>query len=111
MNDQYELPLNTGSTRLQNAFNDFIANHPDVLKLFEALTFSAIEKGHKRLSAYMVIQRMRWEFMVVTNEKPYKLNNNLIPYFARHFHNKYPQYEGFFELRKVIGDIDNLDDN
>ena len=104
MNEQFELPLNTGSTRLQNAFNTFITRHPEVWTLFEKLTLIAIQKGHRHLSADMVMHRMRWEWAIVTNEKPYKLNNNLTPYFARYFHKNHPQHDGFFNLRKITGD-------
>ena len=93
MNDQFELPLFAYTSRLQNEFNSFIARHPEVWDLFESLTFVAIRKGHRHLSADMIMHRMRWEWAIETNEKPYRLNNNLTAYFARHFHNKHPKYE------------------
>lgn len=31
----------------------------------------------------------------------FKINNNHSPYFARHFHWRYPEYDKFFELRET----------
>jgi hypothetical protein len=103
MQSQAQFPGIPG-THLQAQFDAFLNAHPRVWSLFVAFTQSAIAKGHRHLSADLVLHRIRWESSVVTGEKPYKLNNNLTPYFARRFHAEFPSHDGFFRMRKVKGE-------
>jgi len=82
-------------------FLKFHPKNPKVYELFKKFTFEAIAAGHKNLSAYLIVNRIRWETNVVTTDKNFKIDNNLIPYYARVFANEYPEHKGFFRTKPL----------
>ena len=75
--------------------------NPHVYRLFEEFTFRAIKKGHKRLSAWLVVNRIRWETSIETTGDDFKISNDYIALYARYFMHKHPRYEGFFKTKKM----------
>ena len=75
----------------------------DVCKLFEQMTFSVLRSGFDKYSARAVMHRMRWHEHVEKGNREFKFNNNWTPYLARWFEAKHPEYNGFFEKRRVRG--------
>ena len=75
--------------------------NPHVYDLFEQFTFEAINKGHKKLSAWLIINRVRWETDVVTTGNEFKISNDYIAFYSRLFMSKHPQYEGFFRVNTM----------
>ena len=75
--------------------------NPEFYELFKRFTFEAIERGHKRLSAWLVCNRIRWETMIVTTGNEYKISNDFIALYARLFMHHYPQYKGFFRPKPM----------
>jgi|TARA_B100001778_G_scaffold330509_1_gene333133 hypothetical protein len=78
--------------------------NPHVYKLFERFTLEAISKGHKRLSAWLVVNRIRWETTIETSGSDFKISNDYIAYYARLFHALNPKYDGFFITKKMKGE-------
>jgi hypothetical protein len=78
--------------------------NPHVYDMFERFTFDAIGKGHKRLSAWLIVNRIRWETMVETSGDDFKISNDFIAYYARLFMHRHPQYEGFFRTKQLRRD-------
>ena len=75
--------------------------NPEFYKLFERFTFQAIERGHTRLSAWLIVNRIRWETMIVTTGDDYKISNDFIALYARLFMHYNPQYKGFFRTKPM----------
>lgn len=75
--------------------------NPHVWKLFEKFTLMAISKGHKNLSAWLVVNRIRWETSIETQGDDFKISNDFIALYARYFMHKYPQYNGFFRTKQM----------
>lgn len=75
--------------------------NPHVYELFEKFTFIAINKGHKRLSAWLIVNRIRWETSIETSGDDFKISNDFIAYYARLFVAYHPEYEGFFQLKRM----------
>jgi hypothetical protein len=75
--------------------------NPHVYELFKAFTFQAIDRGHERLSAWLVVNRIRWETAVETNGEDFKISNNFIAYYARLFMEEHPRYRGFFRTKPL----------
>jgi len=75
--------------------------NPHVYELFKSFTFQAIDRGHKRLSAWLVVNRIRWETAVETNGEDFKISNNFIAYYARLFMEEHPRYRGFFRTKPL----------
>ena len=94
-------------TPLLNRFNEFNRNNPKVYELFQRFTLEAINKGHTKLSAWLIANRIRWETSVVTTDKDYKINNDYKPFYSRMFMAEHPKYDNFFNTRGSYAD--NLD--
>jgi len=80
---------------------DWHAANPHVYELFKHFAFEAIGKGHKRLSAWLVVNRIRWETTVETSGDDFKLSNDFIAYYARLFMDDYPEHRGFFRTKPL----------
>jgi hypothetical protein len=83
---------------------DWHRANPSVYEYFERFTFEAIERGHKKLSAWLIVNRIRWETAVVTSGGDFKISNDFIAYYARLFMHKHPQHRGFFRTRPMKGE-------
>jgi hypothetical protein len=88
-------------SRLQQAFDEFDAENPEVWKEFRRIAFELIEKGFKRYGAKAIFEVIRYKKAIETNGSEFKLNNNLAAYYARKFINLYPNHADFFQTRKV----------
>jgi hypothetical protein len=78
--------------------------NPHVYELFEKFTLDAISKGHERLSAWLIVNRIRWETAVETRGDDFKISNDFIAYYARLFMHNHPRYEGFFKTKTLRRD-------
>ncbi len=87
--------------QLFNEFAKFHTENPHVYRLFETFTFQAIEREYEHFGPDAVIQRVRWETNIVTNDRDFKINNNHTAYYARLFMVKHPKYDGFFRVRHI----------
>lgn len=75
--------------------------NPHVYELFKEFTFQAIHRGHKRLSAWLVVNRIRWETAVETIGGDFKISNCFIAYYSRLFMEEYPEHRGFFRIKRL----------
>jgi len=75
--------------------------NPHFYELFEHFTFKAINKGHKKLSAWLIVNRIRWETAIETTGEDYKISNDFIAYYSRLFMHYHPEYSGFFATKKL----------
>lgn len=93
------------STRADQIFAHFEKFHranPHVWGLFQRFTLDIIRSGRKNYSAYMIFHRIRWHTDIETrSETGLRICNNHIPYYARMFHVKYPEFDGFFTSKKL----------
>jgi hypothetical protein len=86
---------------LKQRWWDWHKKNPHVWKLFEKFTLMAISKGHRNLSAWLVVNRIRWETSIETQGDDFKISNDFIALYARYFMHKYPQYNGFFRTKQM----------
>ena len=82
-------------------FLDWHRDNPHVYDLFKRFSFEAIERGHKNLSAWLIVNRIRWETSVVTQGSDFKISNNNIAYYSRKFMQDHPEYDGFFRTKPL----------
>ena len=75
--------------------------NPHVWDLFEKFTLQAINNGHKHCSAWLVVNRIRWETTIETTGNDFKISNDFIAYYARYFMALHPQHEGFFQTKQL----------
>jgi len=87
---------------LTERFNQYHRDNPHVYELFKKFTFMAIRRGHNRLSAWMIANRIRWETSIETfSVEEYKISNDYIALYARKFMNDHPEYNGFFKIKEM----------
>lgn len=86
-------------------FWDFHEANPGVYAMFEKLAHTAIARGRTRLSARLIIERIRWEvYIEVVTEEEFKLPNAYTPFYARKFMLENPQYDGYFITNPSVAD-------
>lgn len=78
--------------------------NPHVWKYFERFALEAIAGGHKKISHWLIINRIRWEVTIVTTGSDFKISNDYIAFYARLWQAKYPQYKELFNTKKMIGE-------
>jgi hypothetical protein len=93
----------TRAEQILKAFIEFHAENPKVWELFKRYARQAINAGRKHHSSKAVFERLRWYFDFETSGQV-KLNNNFTAYYARLFHAKFPEHDGFFQNRKRISE-------
>lgn len=81
--------------------------NPHVYELFKHFTMIAIKRGHRNLSAWLIVNRIRWETSIETKGNDFKISNDFIALYARLFMKEHPEYDGFFRIKKSrrLGEI------
>ena len=87
-----------GDTPQKQKWLKWHKENPQVYELFDRFTKEAIRKGHTRLSAWLIINRVRWETSLETFGGDFKISNNFIAYYSRLFMEMNPTYKGFFKI-------------
>lgn len=85
--------------RLRLAFERFDEANPSVWEHFERLTWEAIDAGHRKFSARVIIGVIRWRVAIHTTGKPFKINDHHARFYGARFMARNPQHAGFFETR------------
>ena len=91
---------------LEDRYNDWIIENIHVYDLFCKFTLQAIESGKKKISHWLIVNRLRWEVEIETNgmceqDKDYKISNDYIAFLARDFVKDYPQHSEIFNLKQM----------
>lgn len=77
-------------------------DNPHVYEWFTRFTNTAIGRGHTRLSAWLIMNRVRWETTIETvSAEGFKISNHHFAYYARMFMYENPQYKGFFRTKTM----------
>lgn len=83
-------------------FKVFHQANPIIWDLFKRYVNELISNGRAHYSVDAVMHRIRWHVDVETKGESVKLNDHYTAYYGRMFMAKYPEHEGFFELRKRL---------
>jgi hypothetical protein len=75
--------------------------NPHVYMLFDKFTRQAISRGHKNLSGWLIVNRIRWETSIETSGDDFKISNDYVAFYARLFMAKNPEYQGFFRIKRM----------
>ena len=90
----------TGKT-IEQAFKEFDKENPAVYDQFKIYFNMLKEKGVKKTSSKMILNRIRFEVYMETTGKPYRINDCFTSHYARKFVKEYPHFKDFFEFRKL----------
>jgi hypothetical protein len=92
--------LNLFESPADRAFRDYHQDNPQVYEGFKSLVRRAKLRGHDHYGAKALFEVLRFE-TPVTGEGSFKINNNFVSRYARMFEREYPEFKGFFEMRKL----------
>lgn len=101
---------NTGKS-IQQAFDEFHRNNPLVYHHFCKLIQKALNHGKKKVSSKMIINVIRWEIFIQTEEqtlfndngelKKFRINDCYTSRYARMYIDQHPDRKDIFELREL----------
>jgi hypothetical protein len=80
-------------------------DNPMVWQHFQRFAFEAIAKKRKKISHWLIINRIRWEVYIVTTGEEFKISNNFIAFYARLWQETYPAHKELFNTKKMIGEL------
>jgi hypothetical protein len=90
----------TGKT-IGVAFAEFHKANPEVFKLFDSFCWEIL-RARKKISAKLIINRIRWEiYMTTEGDDKYKINDAFSCWYARLWLWENPQYRDKIELREI----------
>ena len=73
--------------------------------MFSSFTKTAIDAGLPHSSAWLIVNRIRWETAIETQGDTFKISNDFIAYYARLFMVYNPEHDGFFRTKKLKDEI------
>lgn len=85
-------------TTIQEAFEEFNREHPEVLGYLVGFSFELYNKGFAHYGVKSLYERVRWHIVVEKDNRDFKLPNNFHSRYARRIMELHPELEGFFEL-------------
>lgn len=86
---------------LDARFRAWLTANPHVLDAFIALAQQAQRAGRRRIGAKLIVERLRWEYLLQTEAADFKLNNNYTSRLARAAVGRVPALEPLFEFREL----------
>jgi hypothetical protein len=84
-------------------------DNPQVWVLFERFALEAISHGRKKISHWLIVNRIRWETTIVTTGGDFKISNDHIAFYARLWKAKHPEHKDLFNTKRMIGEIHEPD--
>jgi hypothetical protein len=89
------------SVTLAEKFAEYDAANPGIYFLFKRFANELIKAGRTKLSASLIIERIRWEVSISTQSTDaFKVSNNHTAFYARKFMNDFPEYGEIFRTRE-----------
>lgn len=73
----------------------------EVANLFEEIALDLIARGFTRFSSDAILHRIRWHTTVEKGDRKFKCNDHWTSQLSRRFTEKYPDFSGFFEQRRL----------
>jgi len=91
---------------IPEAFKEFHNKNPKIYHHFKEYFFYLHNrKGWRKVGGKLIMERIRFEVLIMTKGSDFKIDNNFTAYYIRLFIQDYPQYEKCFELRTIKFDI------
>jgi len=94
------LARHPGEMTIQERFDLFHHNHPQVYALFSRYVKSHIAAGRRRISSKHLIERIRAEVNIGT-DGAFEINNDFTSRYVRKYLELNPHHRGLFRLREL----------
>ena len=86
---------------IRDAFDKFHKDNPHIYLAFENQVMKAIERGREKISAKLIINWIRWNMFIESNDISFRINDAYQAYYAREFVKHHPEHANIFEFRKL----------
>lgn len=90
-----------GTSRNEQAFKQFIVENPKVYDEFVRLARQAKRAGMRRTGAKALVEVLRWNVAIKTNDPDFKINNTYVSHLSRMAMARERELEGVFEIRRL----------
>ena len=93
----------TNGLTIKEAFDNFHTTNPQVYSIFQAKAFAAIKMGKTKMSSKLILNVIRWEVFIQTNDanSNYRINDAYTAHYARMFAENNPAYADVFNYRNL----------
>jgi hypothetical protein len=88
-------------SKIERAFLDFHAEHPEVYDELVRLARELRARGYERFGIATIYEVARWRSMIRTGPGGFKLNNNYRAYYARLIMRRESDLAGIFDTRQL----------
>lgn len=78
--------------------------NPAIWRYFEQFAIEALDRRKRRLSHWLIINRIRWEVYVVTTGGDFKISNDFIAFYARLWRHLHPEHKDLFNIKHMRGE-------
>ncbi len=95
---------------LYKKFIEYDSVNPEIYKMFKKFTFDVIKSGYQNCGSQMIIERIRWESIIVAKNDKFKINNDYAAFYSRKFMLDFPRHNKFFRIRSSVADELKLSD-
>lgn len=85
---------------IEERFERWLEECPDVFPLFIALALDLKRAGHQKYSSDGICHVIRWHKAVSRGSEPFKINDHFSALLSRKAMDEVPELAGFFELRQ-----------
>ena len=79
--------------------------NPMVWEYFERFSLEVVKMGRKKVSHWLIINRIRWEVYFETTGADFKISNDYIAFYARLWKKRHPEHADLFNIKKMIGEV------
>ncbi|ONI83469.1 hypothetical protein ALI22I_33755 [Saccharothrix sp. ALI-22-I] len=86
---------------IQQRFEQFHLDNPEVLETLERLAVEWFEAGKRKLGVKMLWERMRWERSKAVAPGTFALNDIYTSRYARELVSRHPEWAPYIELREL----------
>lgn len=102
---QTPLSLFRETRTIQERFETFIREHPDVFRLFRQFALQLLSAGHKHCGAKLIAERIRWEKLTSGPDAAgWKINNVFTSRLSRKLAQEDQRFKTFFRFRKLLSE-------
>lgn len=94
----------TNSATQENLLTRFARFHhenPVVYTLFKQFAMRIVQRGLRKTSAWLIMNRIRWEINVETYGDEFKICNDYFAPYARMFIAEHPEHRDLFNIKRM----------
>ena len=89
----------------KQAWLEWHTANPMVWKMFQQFVFQAVKMNRRKISHWLIINRIRWEIFIMTTGNEFKISNDSIAFYARLWMETYPEHKDLFNIKRMVGEV------